>query len=298
MSGTPNPTPQEFAAEIAASRRAQVPYIDPMRVGIGTPWEDRGSKGAISAFVQTCVLSTFRPTRLYHALRRPETYVDARSFALTCLSFWGLFWVANTALIYFFAVHTVDQDHQPLYDVVNGQAYVIGTVLQFVAAVVGGFFLLQLASRILHQLVIGETRAKFRPVLTLNVASYALGPSVLLALAAVPWLGLGARVFLGNSVVYPWLPLYYHYFMWLIPAVVAVWILASAVIGTTVRLRLRTFGAVICTVLALLAVVVVAVVAYFAGWLLWCKILGMQGIEDAHPVNTVPSTQQTVETLE
>src|SRR5688500_19911518 len=59
--------------EIAALRKQTVEVRNPMEPGAGTPWEDRGTLGLLSAFVKTCVASLTAPSSLFSQIRRPET---------------------------------------------------------------------------------------------------------------------------------------------------------------------------------------------------------------------------------
>ena len=71
---------------------------DLLAPGPGTPWEDRGSIGAIPAFFKTVVMSMTSPRRLLFSMRRPETASDTRAFAIICGAFWGLGWVIYDVL--------------------------------------------------------------------------------------------------------------------------------------------------------------------------------------------------------
>ena len=54
--------PADF--EIAALRKKQEVYVDPMKPGSGTPWEDRGSHGLVGAYFKTVSQSLFKPVAL------------------------------------------------------------------------------------------------------------------------------------------------------------------------------------------------------------------------------------------
>ena len=83
------------------NRKKQGPVaVDLMRPGNGTPWEDRGSSGAIPAYFKTAFKSFTSPGLLMDHIRRPETTSDAKRFALVSavmwfvgLLLWNVYWL-------------------------------------------------------------------------------------------------------------------------------------------------------------------------------------------------------------
>src|SRR5579871_1848708 len=74
----------------APAKKAAGAFIDLMRPGDGTPWEDRGSSGALVAYFKTVARSITSPGRLLDHIRRPETTDDVKGFALVSIVMWFL----------------------------------------------------------------------------------------------------------------------------------------------------------------------------------------------------------------
>jgi hypothetical protein len=155
--------------------------MDLMRPGDGTPWEDRGARGAAVAFVQTCVRSITSPALLLDHIRRPDSAGEGAAFAAGCAVCWGLSAVVHGALLLNF-VFTEER----------GYADVSGPTFMMVSAVVGAvvgalsyFLLVGLASRTYYALISTELKNTAPPVLIKNLFCYCMGPSILALLPIV-----------------------------------------------------------------------------------------------------------------
>jgi hypothetical protein len=205
-----------------------------MAPGPGTPWEDRGSIGAIPAFFKTAIMSMTSPRTLLFSLRRPETPGDARVFAIICGFFWAVSWVLHDYINF-------KRFSREEFDITtDGEVW----VLHFVLALAGTWLLLNVISRLFFKLVSsGDVKAKAPQVLTYNVFAYCLGPSIL---ALIPF-------YIG-------------------PGIALVWIVFLMMYGAMKRLAVKTSGAIICTLLSVGGVLGLCVGAYFLisrllGWL-------------------------------
>jgi hypothetical protein len=195
-----------------------------MAPGPGTPWEDRGSIGAIVAFFKTAVMSMASPGRLFNSLRRPETPNDARVFAIICGAFWGLSWLVHDYVAFAHSGKSFDM-------VGDGERL----VLHFALGLAGTWVILNFVTRLFYKLVsAGDVRAKTPQVRTYNVYAYCLGPSIL---AVIPF-GIG-------------------------PILAILWIFCLFVYGAIHRLAVKTGGAIVCNILAVGGVLGLAAGAYF-----------------------------------
>jgi hypothetical protein len=214
--------------EIASLKRKQATLFEPMRPGVGTPWEDRGTHGTVGAFFKTCFASMFSPGKLTTSIRRPETTSDARGFLFGVCGLWAISGLMH--YVYFVWRETKD----PLFNEINSpQVYVLGLIT---AGLCGGgtFLLFRLYTAIYGKLASQEKGSTALPdVLIYNVSAYALGPSLL---ALIPLAG---------------------------PFLALVWIFASMVgIGSS-RLQLKLPAAIIDSLISLAAVVAIVVAVYF-----------------------------------
>jgi hypothetical protein len=248
---TPTPAATDASAadaELAALRVRQAHTHHPLEPGSGTPWEDRGSIGPVSAFVRTVGQSLARPGTLLQSMRRPETAGDARIFAIACGIFWGLAWVVH-GLVAYRAAHPKAGFSD--FGVFDAETF----VFRFAVSVAATWGLLNLVARLAYKLIsAGEMKVKFPPVLLYNVYAYALGPSVL---APIPYVG---------------------------PLLALLWIFALFVYGCRTRLMINTGGAITCNLFAVGGVLGLAFVAYYSlshvyGWL----YSSSESAPDVHP---------------
>jgi hypothetical protein len=204
-----------------------------LEAGPGTPWDDRGSVGAVAAFFKTVGGMLTKPSKILDALRRPETPGDARAFALTCAAFWSVSWVMHDLIRYARSNEVFDYS-------IQGYTWITHAALGFF----GTWALLKLVTRIFYKLAsAGEMRSRFPIVLANNVYSYCLAPSVL---ALIPF-------YIGPGIAITWI------FVLLIRAAIS-------------RMAIKPSGAIICNVIAFVGVVGGATIVYFTlrfliGWL-------------------------------
>src|SRR5688500_2386926 len=81
---------------------------DLMRPGNGTPWEDRGGRGAFPAFLSTCFASITRPALLLDHISRLNTTKDATAFAWLC----GIPWAVSVLLHNVLLLKLVDENRK------------------------------------------------------------------------------------------------------------------------------------------------------------------------------------------
>ncbi|HEY7119097.1 MAG TPA: hypothetical protein VH475_21075 [Tepidisphaeraceae bacterium] len=219
--------------EIEAMRVEQARMRNPLEPGPGTPWEDRGSIGAIGAYFKTVGMSMTRPGDLLWSMRRPETASDTRAFVIICGVMWGISWVIHDVIAFVKGGKSFDY-----YE--DGYRW----ALHFVLAAGGTWLLLNLITRLFYKLVsAGEMKSRFPAVLLYNVYAYCLGPSLL---ALIPF-------YVG-------------------PAIAIVWIFCLFIYGAIVRLYIKSSGAIVCNFIAAGGFLGLAVAAYFIvsktlGWL-------------------------------
>ncbi len=208
--------------EIAALRKKQQTVFDPMVAGTGTPWEDRGTHGAIGAFIKTCTASMFSPAKLMGSIRRPETTNDARGFLIGNSIFWGL-----SALLHM-GMWVWKQSDRP--DVMDVDSNTVAIYCGLVVILFGGgcYFFYSTYVKVYGKLVAQEKDAVLMPeTLIYNINVYTLGPSFL---ALIPFAG---------------------------PPIALVWIFANLVVAGNSRLKLRLSAAFIDALLSLLAVLAI-----------------------------------------
>jgi len=182
--------------EIAALRKQTAQKrVNLMEPGPGTPWEDRGSIGAVGAFFKTATQAMSAPGRLLRLIRRAETLADARVFTIVCGIFWGLGWVIHDYVRVLRAPGAFDlMDHYPTF------------LIHFALGVGGTWIILNLVSKFFYKLVSAGTDLNKAPSsLVFNVFAYCLGPSLLAIIPfgigpaiALAWI-VGLWIFAGRS---------------------------------------------------------------------------------------------------
>jgi len=226
---------------IAALEEKKAMYRDLRAVGNGTPWEDRGSSNLVTAFFSTAIQSMFRPLRLLHAIRRPETTGDAVGFLVGCGIFWGISAIVHNYIWLMWHVEPFVDANSDSYQLDHG-LYWFGAGLQFLLCPAALFLGTKLLTKFFNQMVATEFKGRGSAVLTFNVFAYCLGPSIL---APIPVAG---------------------------PILALVWILVLLVVAGTGRLYLSTAGVVIAVIISFLGVAALTVGAFFAGDFLWYKL--------------------------
>lgn len=242
--------------EIAALKKKETVTYNLMMPGAGTPWEDRGRSGIITAFFKTCWRSLFSHRSLLDQIRRPETTQDATGFALGC----ALLWSVSIAL---WDIWSYYQFNDPTKWNVNGQQYFIESAVR-VAAMFGIILLLlKVGSGFFAHLLANSAGQPVPSVLVYNVFAYSLGPSLL---AVVPVFGWGLA---------------------------GLWIFVDLIIGAKTRLYLRTREAVINTMLVFAGAMIMLLAVYYAGVLLRVLLYGDPAVTPNipllfHPLNGAP----------
>ena len=210
--------------------------LDLMRPGNGTPWEDRGSTGAVGAYFKTVIKSLFSPALLMDHIRRPETTNDSRVFAIISAAMWVIGVVGYN--IYW--LYWVLPKGQTPY-VLSDPTFYWLTVLIQVLLVGGGIFAwLKIGPRLFRSL--GATELKgAQPTLISNCfnCTTPMGPSIL---AIVP--------------VYGW-------------ALAIIWILVDLVVAAKRRLYMKFTGAVINVAILMFLALGIAVVCYLFLSFVW-----------------------------
>jgi len=235
---------------IAAHQPKPVEVVDLMVSGSGIPWEDRGSEGILAAFFQTAWGMMFKPVRTLAKMRRPETADDAKRFAVAC----GVLWFLAVGIQSDFAYYVFYARDSTLD--VDGQQYVINTVLEALLAGVAAAFLPTVAAWMFYRLTAFDMTSKAPPVLVYNCMAYLMGPSLLALIPGgfVPWLALG-------------------------PALAGAWMFVLLLIVAILRLRVRVAAAVIGSTLTFLAMAGMVIAGIFLLQLLWGNLLDKASIQ-------------------
>ncbi len=224
--------------EIAALKQKKEVFFDAMAAGPGTPWEDRGTHGTVSAFFKTCAMSLTSFFKLVDSIRRPETTTDATGFLIGCCVLWGISAFVH-GLIFLVLLHRVPNIE--VYD----QQYVIYCAIAAIGAGGGLFLLFKLYNLIYGKLIAQEKSASVLPaVLLFNVNAYALGPSLM---APIPVIG---------------------------PVLAILGIFKNLVTAGSRRLNIRFVGAFIDALLAFIIVIVAGYAGYKVGNFVVHQVLG------------------------
>lgn len=216
--------------EIAALKEKQVQDVDLMASGPGTPWEDRGSHGAVSAFFKTAGIATFKPAALFQLIRRPNSAQDANLFLMISGGMWSLALIVDAAVM----IARGRVADMAMFLFVRG---VLACAAPFIL-----LGLLTVATNVYTKIVEGELKRGTPRTLAQNIFGYAAGPSLLAPLLfPVHWAG-------GLVVVF--------------------WMLMVAIVGARSRMRLSMAGGAIGVVLGMAVAGGIATAAYFGvDWL-------------------------------
>jgi hypothetical protein len=211
-----------------------------MGSGSGTPWEDRGERGMLTAFFANTSMGLRHPMKLLQSIRRPETTSDAFSYTIGCGLLCSFAWVINS----FAFVYKFRDPKQPLDEIFN-QTFYVGTVLQFIIAPVALWAMVKVASSIYYKMAGGELRGHLQSALIFNIYSYALAPCLV---ALIPLIG---------------------------PPLALLWILAILIFAGRERVHLSLASSVVDAVLSVLGVIIPAIATYFLVDWLFPKIWGL-----------------------
>jgi len=233
---------------IAALEEKKVAYRNLNAVGNGTPWEDRGSSNLVAAFFQTAFQSMFKPVKLLHAIRRPETTGDSTGFLFGCGFMWGLsVLVHNYIFLTWYDEPRVRAN--PNLSLDHG-LYWFGAGLQFLAVQAGLFLGTKLLTGFFNKMVAMEMKGKASAVQTYNIFAYCLGPSIL---SVIPVVG---------------------------PILAIIWIYFLLNIAGTKRLYIGLSAVIIAVLISFLGVASIGVAAYFAGDFIWHRLPTGGAIQD------------------
>lgn len=219
-------------------------FVDLMVSGPGIPWEDRGSVGFMGAFFGTAVGIMFKPVETLAKMRRPETSTDARIFAYAMGVVWFLAVAIQSAFAYF-VFYNRDTSLA-----VDGQQYVLNTVLGGVLAGAAAAFGSWVVSWMFYRLTAFDMTSKAPPVLVANCITYLMGPSLLALIPGgiKPWLALG-------------------------PVLAGIWMFIVLLIAAIGRLRIRVGAAIIGSFLTFIATAGMVSLGIFLVNFVWCSMM-------------------------
>jgi hypothetical protein len=222
---------------IASLKGKKSEFFDAMAPGPGTPWEDRGTRGVVSAFLKTCMMSLTSFFKLVDSIRRPETKNDAFPLLIGFCVLWGVSAIVH-GLIFMHMAGTV-----PYHDV-DQPTYLMYIGIAALGAGGGTYLLFRFYNLIYGKLVAQEKTVTSLPdVLLYNVNAYALGPSIL---APIPFIG---------------------------PALALLFIFIDLYIAGRKRLNIRATGALIDALIAYAIVLAAAFLGYWLGNLILHQVL-------------------------
>lgn len=229
-----------------ASIRGHARKVDLMRPGNGTPWEDRGSLGAVVAYLKTVVASITSPGLLLDHIRRPETKADGTSFAMISATMWIIGLIALRAWQYHDILKRTGWSIVPT-------TYAISVAAQCVL-VAGGIWLFLNIGVSLYLKLSAAEMGNATPVLVYNLFCYCLGPSLL---AVIPIYGQGLALLL---------------------------IVIDLIIAGKKRLFLKAASATVNVIILLFCGLIIGVIVYYGiGWI-WSGYLDMSGVSQPAPV--------------
>jgi len=225
--------------QIASMNVKKAAIRDPMMHGSGTPWEDRGSLGMVGAYFKTVGQSLLAPAKLLGSIRRPETFTDARAFALAS----GIAWGVGLGIICFLDMRRKLADINN-YDV-EPNMYYLGIALQLVLAPFVTLLMVNIVASIFSKMVSSEMKGRNAPLILMkNLFAYTTGPG---ALAVVPIVG---------------------------PALAGVWIFVTMMVAGRSRLQLGFASTFTAVLFASIAVTGLSLAMYYVGWFAFATMTG------------------------
>jgi hypothetical protein len=247
--------------EIASLKKQELSY-DVMRPGNGTPWEDRGALGIVSAFFKTSFGSLFKFPSLVDHIRRPETTGEATGFGMACAGMWAISIAAWDAYQYYLANHfNGDPSRAPI---IEDSQFLTESALRVVAVFLAAWPILKLASTLFHSLLTSASQRQIPKVLVHNMFGYALGPSLVTLL-----------------------PIYVAGWNWAW-VLAGAWIVIDAMVGAKTRLYLKTREAVVNIIIATLVCLFLLAAAYTACYFIWPLIMGQYSIHPPEIISKKP----------
>jgi hypothetical protein len=235
---------------IASQEKKAAKVFDLMHSGTGIPWEDRGSRGFLSAFFATVFAMMFGPAKTLSKLRRPETATDAKIFSYAIAGIWFIAYCLQSTFNYY-----CFYNNDPKLEI-DGQQYVINTGLGAVLCAVGAVVLSRVVSWMFYRLTAFDMTTKAPPVLVYNSIVYLMSPSILALIPGGPK---------------PWLMI--------APCVVGVWIFIQLLVVAISYLRIRIGASIIGSFLTFLATTIIVVGGITAVNLIWNTLLDKGAVE-------------------
>lgn len=230
-------------------------FADLMISGSGIPWEDRGSVGFLGAFFGTAFGVMFKPVKTLSKMRRPETSRDANIYAYAMGGVWFIAVLIQSAFSYY-VFYSQDKSLE-----LDGQQYVINTVLEALLAGVAAAIMPRAIAWMFYRLTAFDMTSKAPPVLIYNCIVYLMSPSLVALIpgGTKPWLAIG-------------------------PCVAGVWMFLLLLIIAIGRLRIGIGAAIIGSLLTFLAFAGAVVGGIVLIQAIWCNVLGKASINEPAPL--------------
>jgi hypothetical protein len=211
----------------------QTRRTDLMNSGAGTPWEDRGQLGVVTAYFKTLIQAFTAPAKLFDELRRPDSFGDGTSFAFICGLWWSASELIHTWLIARFG-KLPENAASPWF-----MGILIAVLAPFATVAIA-----RIAAIVFGKLISTEIRSTDAPqVLLFNLFAYCFAPSIfaIIPIAGVP--------------------------------IASIWTFVLMLIMATAKLRLKIGGAIINVILTSIVIAACGfVIAYgisFISAFLW-----------------------------
>jgi hypothetical protein len=193
----------------------------------------------IGAYFKTVGQSMSAPAKLLASIRRPETFNDARAFALVS----GVAWGVGLGILGFLDLRRKLDDINS-YDV-DSTMYYLGIGLQLVLAPFITLLMVNIVSGIVSKMVSTELKGRNAPlVLMKNIFAYTTGPSLV---AVVPVVG---------------------------PVIAGIWIFVTMIVAGRSRLQLGFASTLTAVLFATIAVTTICLAMYYAGWYAFAAMTG------------------------
>jgi hypothetical protein len=243
---------------IASQEIKAAKVIDLMLSGTGIPWEDRGSRGFLSAFFATVFAMMFSPVKTLGKLRRPETSTDAKIFSYAIAGVWFIAYCLQSTFSYYFFYNNNNDPRQELF----GQQYVINTALGAVLCAAAAIVLSRVVTWMFYRLTAFDMTTKAPTVLVYNCIVYLMSPSILAIIPGGPK---------------PWLMI--------APCIVGLWIFIALMAVAISHLRIGIGASIIGSFLTLLATTAIVVVGIAVINLTWDTLLDKGSVEIITPTS-------------
>ncbi len=174
----PITTPEHIKIKSLEKKTAST--LNVMQPGEGTPWENRGELGYVSAFFASLSASLSAPVKHAWAIRRPDAGGDALAFGYGLGVMWALGVLTHAALL-FFLLEAPDGYTMTVF---ADQFWIRAAV---VAVLVGGAsgVVVSLIALVFDKATGFDRRQPVRATLVQAVTAYGLAPTALVAIPVV-----------------------------------------------------------------------------------------------------------------